>query len=239
MHRIAIAILMIASGSLLTVATAAQPASNGPKVITATAIDRTPQSRAEATQGVDAAVAAALIGAISEQFDERMIQVKLDRVDSTPTSIAQRDIHGSGRLKIGDDATWIPIAFTALYDSTDASVGFPILTLGEAAAGDPLPSGADISQQLASEVGHRLDREFASQQVRFDLDQVRVSHVGNRYLRVDANGTTDFGAEGSTATGVHALYDPRQDQWLRVSYELGSTANRVDGKTVDGAVAAR
>lgn len=236
MHRIAIAILMIASGSMLAVATAAQP---GPEAITATAIDRAPQSRAEATQSVDAAVAAALIGAITQQFDERMVQVKLDHVDSTPTSIAQRDIHGSGRLKIGDDAVWIPVTFSALYDTTDASVGFPVLTLGATAPGEILSSDAEISQRLAGEVGHRLDREFASQQVRFDLDQVHVSHVGNRYLRVDANGTTDFGVEGTTATGVHALYDPRQDQWLRVSYELGSTANRVDGETVDGAVAAR
>lgn len=102
-----------------------------------------------------------------------------------------------------------------------------------------MPSGADISQRLAAEVGRRLDREFASQQVRFDLDQVRVSRVGKRYLRVDANGTTDFGAEGTTATGVHALYDPRQDQWLQLSYELGSTANRVEGDAVQGAVAAR
>lgn len=88
MHRIAIAILMVASGSALDLATAAQVPDDGSKAITATAIDRSPQSRAEATQGIDDAVAAALIGAISRQFDERVVQIKLDRVDSTPISIA-------------------------------------------------------------------------------------------------------------------------------------------------------
>lgn len=239
MHRIATAIVTITAGSLLAVATAAQPTTNGPKAITATALDRTPQSRVEAMQGIDAAIAAALIGAITQQFDERTIQVKLDHVDSTPTSIAQRDVHGTGRVKIGEDARWIPIAFSTLYDTTDASVGFPSLTLGATAEGNPVPSSADISRDLADEVGRRLGSEFASQRVQFDLDQVRVSHVGGRYLLVDANGTTDFGSEGRTATGVHALYDPRRDQWLRVSYELGPTANRADSDAVDSVVAVR
>lgn len=245
MRRLALATLMIACVGVLTVAVAAQAsgshASNShvSKTIVATAIDKTPQSRAQGTQAIDDAVAAALIGAIVEQFDQRSVKVKLDRVDSTPASFAQRDVRGSGRLMIGDDEAWIPFQFTALYDTTDASAGYPALTLGSAAGGEVLSIEAGISRQLASEVGGRLDREFAQQHVRLAIDQVRVTHVGSRFLKLDANGTVDFGSEGTTDAGVQALYDPRNGQWLQLQYELGATANREPAIATTAAIATR
>ena len=55
----------------------------------------------------------------------------------------------------------------------------------------------------------------------FQLRDVRSSPAGERYLRVDADGVASFGADGRTPARVHALYDPRNGEWLQLAYELG------------------
>ncbi len=239
MHRLATTLFIIASscGLALTATARSGDAPAGP--IVASAAGGAPQSRAEGAQAIDDALAAALVGAITTQFDERVIEVKLDRVESDLAGFTQRDLHGDARVRIGRDAEWIPVGFSALYDTSTNTVGFPALVLGADAPGQPLPADGRISRQLAQEVDARLDSEFASQEVRFKVDQARVVHVGGRFLRLDANGVADFGAEGTTMASIDALYDPRTQRWVRLNYELGPAANRSDEATLPDAVATR
>jgi hypothetical protein len=198
-------------------------------VVVGHSLDLPPQSRMEGNQAIDDAVAAALIGAISAQFGERRVEVKLDQVDATPAGLIQRDIRGSGRLLIGHDDTWIPFRFAALYDTEQASVGYPILTLGSDQPGQSLSIDARIAKRLVAEVDARLRQEFAGQPAGFTIDSVRMEPAGTRYLRLQANGVARFGHEGDTSAGVRALYDVQTGEWLQLEYELGATSNRVAG----------
>jgi hypothetical protein len=189
-------------------------------------LDLAPQSRMEGNQAIDDATAAALIGAISNQFGERTVEVKLDKVVVTPAGIIQRELHGAGRLLIGKDAIWIPFRFTAIYDTEQASVGYPDLVLGGGPSGQTALADATMTRKLTVEVDRRLHQEFAQQPVHIALDKVHVVPAGDRYLRLQANGTAQFGSEGATEAGVQALYDVRTGNWLQVSYELGTTSDR-------------
>lgn len=210
-------------GGLTASATAA---SSAPQAIVATSLDPTPQSRMEGNQAIDDATAAVLIGAISNQFGERNVEVKLDQVGIMPAGIIQRDIHGTGRLLLGSDDVWIPFAFTALYDTEKNSVGYPDLTLGSNDPAQLVSAHSAMGRKLTVEVDRRLRAEFAQQPAHVALDNVQWVKTADRYLTMKANGTADFGTEGTTDAGVQALYDLRSGQWLRVSYELGATANR-------------
>lgn len=243
MRQIVSALAMLSGsllfGGMLTDTAAAPPNVRVARTIVATPRDVTPESRVEAEQGLDAAVAAALIGSISSQFDEPAVEVKLDRVAVTPNGLLQREINGNGRLLLGEDRNddaWIPFRFAALYDTQRASVGEPTLTIGDAPGQRAQPATARMSARLSVEVDRRLHEEFAQQPAQISLDAVRVFQTGGRYLRMEANGIADFGREGSTAADVHALYDTRNDRWLRVRYELGASANRAG---LDVAVARR
>lgn len=207
-------------------AVAAPPPGQVQQAIAAKALDTTPESRVEGDQAIDAAVAASLIGAVSSEFEQRLVEVKLDEVKVAPAGLVQRDVRGNGRLLIGRDAEWIPFRFAALYDTQSSSVDYPSLVLGTDEPGRPVATDAQVAIELAREVDRRLGSEFAGQPVRFTLDDVRLSATGSHYQRLRASGIADFGAEGSTSTGVQALYDPRNGQWLHVRYELGASANR-------------
>ena len=211
---------ILASGLMLSVSAPATSVVVGHSLVPA------PQSRMEGNQAIDDATAAALIGAISSQFGERKVEVKLDQVDATPAGLIQRDIRGNGRLLIGQDPTWIPFRFKALYDTEQASVGYPDLTLGSDQPGKSLPTDAAIARRLVAEVDARLRDEFTGQPASFTMDSVRVEPAGTRYLRLQASGVAQFGHEGDTSAGVHALYDIRTGEWLQLEYELGATANR-------------
>lgn len=229
MRRTLLVTAMLFGCSLIASAVAAPIANSGsttPQAIVGRSLDQAPESRMEGNQAIDDATAAALIGAISSQFGEYSVEVKLDKVDVTPVSIIQRDIRGAGRLQIGDDDAWIPFHFKALYDTEQASVGYPDLTLGGDEPGLMIPADSAMAKQLTAEVDRRLSKEFAQQTARFALDSVRVVVAGKRYLCVHASGTADFDREGATDAGVQALYDLRGGGWLQVSYELGATANR-------------
>ncbi len=197
-----------------------------PQAIVGKSLDLAPQSRMEGNQAIDDATAAALIGAISGQFGERAVEVKLDKVEVTPAGIIQRDLYGTGRLLIGKDGTWIPFRFTALYDTEQASVGSPDLILGGDHSGEATLADSTMTRKLTAEVDRRLHQEFAQQPAHIALDTVHIVPAGNRYLRLQANGTAQFGREGATEAGVRALYDVRTGSWLQVSYELGTASDR-------------
>lgn len=197
-------------------------------VIRAQSFDQQPESRREGGEAMDSAVAAAVIGAVARQFGEREVGVKLDTVAVLPASVRDRDVSGSGRLQIGDDETWIPFRFTALYDTAGTSVSHPHLVIGDVEGGKTVAANSEIAVALSGEVDAALKDEFAQQTARLVMDQVIISNAGARYLRVQGIGTVDFGVEGATAAQIEALYDRRSGQWLRVDYELGTTANWAD-----------
>lgn len=180
---------------------------------------------------MDSAVAAAVIGAVSRQFGERRIEVKLDSVSVKPASLRDRSVSGEGRILIGDsDAaepkSWIPIQFAALYDTRTASVSRPALVIGDgSAASDKLALDAPLAVELGTRVDAALAKEFAQQPAQMIVDRITTTPAGPRYLRVAALGTADFAAEGTTAAQIDALYDRQTGQWVRVTYELGTTSN--------------
>lgn len=188
------------------------------------ALDATPESRVEAAQGIDAAVAAALIGAIVAQFAERKVEVKLDRLRTDPVSLVDLAVTGDGRLRIGDDEEWLPLRFEALYDSVTASVVQPRLTVGGDGAGEVIAVGSSLGRQLQARVTDRLHQEFIDQPARLRLDRITQVAAGRRYARLDGVGAVDFAGEGSSVARVRALYDRGRQEWLQVAYELGATA---------------
>ena len=213
MLRIVIAsMLLVGAGSI-----AGMPATS----VTGKALAPPPQSRAEAALAIDDATAAALIGAISSQFGERAVQVRLGQVQATSAGIVQRDLHGTGQLQLGRDPVWIPFRFRALYDTEQASVGSPTLTLGDGTPSHALARKDALTRALAREVGRRLHREFAQQATDLRLKGVRSAPAGSGYLRLEANGVALFGGDGRAPTRIRALYDPRNGDWLQLIYDLG------------------
>ena len=226
MGRPLLTIGLLASGLLASVVGASPPA------IVGTSLHPAPQSRMEGNQAVDDATAAALIGAISDQFSERNVEVKLDTVSIAPAGIVQREITGQGRLLVGATSGWIPFRFRALYDTQQATVDYPDVTLGDDAPGRPINVDSPMGKDLASEVATRLHAEFGDQPSQFAADSIRAIDQGSRYVRVEATGIADFASEGIARAGVHGLYDPHRRQWLRLTYELGATANRAPAATI-------
>ena len=77
-----------------------------------------------------------------------------------------------------------------------------------------------LSQRLADETRNRLDAEFQQQSVAFELSGARTWPAANGHVRILAEGTADFGAEGSTMATVEAVYDQASGRWLQLDYIL-------------------
>lgn len=226
--------LMLASSLFAVAALASAEAGNkatgptGPSQkleIQAVALDKTPESRLEANRALDGAVAAAVIGAVAQEFGEREVGVKLDTVKVDPSSIRDRAVSGEGRLKLGDDAEWITFRYAAQYDTEAELVTAPQLVIGASGAGRAMDANAPVSRSLERSVVTAMQGEFAGQPVKVAFDRVRVIEAGARYQRVEAIGLADFGSEGTAAASAQGLYDTRAQTWVKVNYELGSTAN--------------
>jgi len=229
---------MAACGVLTSVAIAQGQQTAAPTWIQATALEPQSESRIEAAQAMNDTLAAAVIGAISTQFGERKVEVRLDSVAVEPASLRDRLVAGSGRLRIGDDPSWIAFQFETLFDTRNAVATEPALVLGDP---DPDTRAIALESTLARELDRRvdaaLDAEFAGQPVELVTTSVTTAEAGQRYLQVKALGTADFAAEGTTPAQIQGLYDRQAQEWVRVDYELGTTSNWTD--ETDPAVAIR
>ncbi len=205
----------------------AQAAANTAPPIEGRALQDAPESRGEAAQSIDAAVAAALIGAIANQFGTRKVEVKLDRIDTEPVNLIDLRVRGEGRLRIADDDEWLPMEFGALYDSVAASVAQPRLTVGGAGEASEVSPASALGRSLAQQASARLHDEFAQQPVHLHLDRISQLAAGKRYLRLEGVGAVDFEAQGSSVAVVRGLYDRNRDEWLQVAYELGAGTQAV------------
>ena len=76
-----------------------------------------------------------------------------------------------------------------------------------------------LASTLATETHRRLSAEFASQDVQFELGGTRVWQAGDALLRVRAEGTADFGADGHATTTIDAVYDRQAGRWLKLDYQ--------------------
>ena len=222
---LSLAILLTVSLGAGAVATQTKPAGASP-AIRAKALGGGAESPATGREALDSAVAAAVVGALSEQFDGRTVSIKLDKLDVQPSSIRDRIVSGEGRLQIGGDEDWVGFRFRTLYDTSLGNASYPELTLGGISTGErEVPNDSLLVRQLDENVVGLLGKEFGNQAVRLQLDRITTVEAGKRYLRISASGIADFGREGTTPAQVEALYDRRDNAWLRVNYELGSAAN--------------
>lgn len=228
-----IAIVTFAMGTVAAV----QKAPAGPRHVEtrpASAADK-PESRAEGEEALQNAVAAVVVAAMTEQFANRVISVKLDSAEIEIASLRDRVVSGVGRLQIGFDEDWIGFRYRTLYDTFDGSAGYPQVTLGGHAAGErSIPNDSTLVRDLDLKVVDEMTKEFGGQPVRLQLDTVTTLAAGRRYLRIDAQGIADFGREGGTPAHVDALYDRREKTWLRISYELGPSVGLNSGDHVAG-----
>ena len=180
------------------------------------------EARLEAREKVDDAVAAAVIGSISRQFDAGDVVVQLGSVAILPASIQDRRVSGDGRLQIGGDNEWIPFRFDATYDTASAEATYPQLTLGGDAGG--VAADSALAASLDRQVATALRAEFQNQPVRWTQGEVEASSIG-RYMRVQGQGIADFGDDGATPAQVQGLYDSVAKRWIRLHYELGPAAS--------------
>ena len=233
MRHVILLFSLVAAG-LLTSAIAKQGSVQGvapvaaQTSIEAEATTSAPQSRSEGKQTMDDAIAAAVLGAVSSQFGERDVVVKLDSLDVSPSSVRDRAVSGDGRLQIGGEREWVAFTFKAQYDTQEASVTYPALTIGGNAKGKTLALQAPMAKTLLAHVDRVISQEFAGQPVVIAFDQVRTTRASGRYVRVVATGSADFRAEGTTPAVVQALYDTKTNEWVNMGYELGPMANWSD-----------
>jgi hypothetical protein len=177
------------------------------------------------TEAINGAVAGVLIAALTEQFGGRSVSIMLDKVNVLPASIRDRTVSGEGRARIEGDEDWIGFRFNTLYDTTFNSAAYPDITIGGVTGGErDVPNDTALVRELDDRVVERLGQEFSGQVVRLQLDRISTVEAGSRYLRINASGIADFGAEGTSPAQIEGLYDRRGKTWLRVNYELGPGA---------------
>lgn len=174
---------------------------------------------ARAQQAIDAATAAALIGALQSRFDGYNVQLRLGDMHSERVSLRDIALSGEGGIRLGKDEAWLPIRFEALYDTTEQSVLSPNIVLGatlaSAQSADQLPL-----KGLQAQVDRAMEVEYASNQVDFALADARVVGDDGVRLVVQGDGIARFDGEERVAVTLQALYDRSSKRWLDPQYAL-------------------
>lgn len=176
---------------------------------------------------MDAAIAAAVIGSITAQFRAPDVRVQLQGMEVRPASIQDRQVTGFGRLRIDGDSEWIPFKFAALYDTSSTEVSYPQLQLAGGTSA-PVVARSSLARQFNAQVTSALASEFTGQQVRWTLAHATSVGTG-RFVRIDGDGSADFGSDGRTRAHVQGMFDTRTGQWTRVHYELGPGSEWIVG----------
>ena len=66
-----------------------------------------------------------------------------------------------------------------------------------------------------------MSTEFASQQVRFDLQDASVIALDGQRIVVEGNGFAKFDGEGREDVTIQSIYDTRSGQWIDATDEFG------------------
>jgi hypothetical protein len=173
----------------------------------------------QATQAINDAAAAAVIGALQTRFKGQPVQFRMDELLSNRASLRDIELDGRGQIRFDATDEWLPISFHALYDTDTQAVLSPSITLGAQHLGhadDSLPL-----DRLQLRVGEALASEFSSQEVSFDLQQASVIGGDGRRVIVEGNGVAKFDGEGREDLTVQAIFDRRSGRWIDSTYEFG------------------
>lgn len=172
---------------------------------------------AQAQQVMDAATAAALIGALQTRFRGQDLELQLGDVHSERVSLRDLALRGEAKIRFRSAQSWLPIRFEALYDTSAQAVESPHIVLGATLA-DSRSAASLPLRRLQAQVGAAMSEEFASQQVRFNLGDARVVGDDGTRLVVQGGGVASFEGEQRVPVTVHALYDRSSGRWLDPQY---------------------
>lgn len=166
--------------------------------------------------------AAAVVESLRSRFAGSDIEFKFDSFDSRALSQRDLQLRGVGQFRIAGGLAWMPIRYSASYDTATDSIESPDITFAAQSA-DGRQASIDATA-LDAMVGRQLSEEFASQAVEFDLGTVKMVAGDQRYAMVNGKGVASFAGEGDAAVSVQAVLDRVTGQWLGVSYALGGDA---------------
>ena len=87
---------------------------------------------AHGVQAINDATAAAVIGALDTRFAGHGVQFRLGEVTSHRVSLRDIALQGTGEIRFGESDSWLPVTFSALYDSASQVAESPAIVLGTA-----------------------------------------------------------------------------------------------------------
>ncbi len=216
MHRLGLAVLL---GIATIGAVAAQ--GSAPLLVEGKSVARAPAPAltvdAQAQQAMDAATAAALIGALQTRFDGQDVELQLGSVRSERASLRDLALQGEAKIRFARAEAWLPIRFEALYDTTAQVVESPNIVIGARMEGARTAAALPL-KGLQAEVGAAMNQEFASQHVEFALGDARVVGDDGTRLVVQGGGVASFEGEDRVPVTVHALYDRSSGRWMDPQY---------------------
>ncbi len=173
----------------------------------------------KAQQSIDAATAAALIGALQTRFGGQPVELQLGDVRSERVSLRDIALNGEANIRFNDTQAWLPVRFQALYDTTAQAVESPHITLGASLA-TAKPAANLPLVALQKKVDGAMGEEFLSQDVEFRLGDARVVGDDGGRLVVDAEGIARFDQSEQAPVTVRALYDSRNGRWIDAEYDF-------------------
>ena len=219
LNRIAIAVALGLVMAGAVVAQAGTPTAPNPVVVEGHSND--PEAAVNVIDSrilasIDDATAAALIGALETRFAGRQVALRMGAVESERASLRDIALKGSGQIRLGQDAAWMPIRFEALYDTDTQAVLSPAIVLeGTGVATAPKLPLPGLQAQVVAAMGD----EFASQQVDVSLQKAQVIGSDGRRLVVRAQGIARFDGSETAPVTVRALYEQGSGRWLDAQYD--------------------
>ena len=174
-----------------------------------------PQPRDDAA--LEDAAGTAVVAALRAQFDGRDVEFRLGDLDARRASVRDLALAGEGRIRIEGAGGWLPVTFEALYDRSTGNVLSPAITLDR----NPAAAPSTPTVGLDDAVDRALAREFAWQDVAFDLDTAWRTGGDERFAVVDGTGVARFDGEGDAEVRLQAVYDLVDEAWIHVGYSLG------------------
>ena len=171
----------------------------------------------DTASGMQDVTAAAVVESLRARFAGSDVEFKFDSFGSQQASARDVQVQGSGRFRLEGGTAWMPIRYSALYDTEQSSIESPDIRF--AAAISSQPRSVD-GVALDRAVGSRIAAEFASQSVQFDLGTIRLIGGDARYALVEGAGVASFHGEGDAPVSVQAVFDRSKGKWLGVVYEL-------------------
>lgn len=179
-----------------------------------------PEAGTQDRAATEKLIAGAVVGRLAQRFDGRPVEVKFGALRMQPLDERTQAIDGEGSLRFAGDPGWIGFRFRSLYDRVLGQPAPPDIEVGVGGDARPIPNDSLALRHLEDRTIEALQRELGADDVRMQLDRVETVETGEHYLGIEARGLADFGLDGSRAIHIHALYDRRNAQWLRLEYEL-------------------